>query len=210
MSEPIRVLLAENHPLILTGMKAVISDLPSIDLVGTATTIQEIWSICQEGQPNILLLGITTPDLTFVDILAQVQQTCPGVRVLALLSEDKNGCCLQQLSENGAAGGIFKGEFPGALLNAIQTIAQGEPWFSPRLVKRMLQPEYPALTSDELVLLRLMVMGETDRTMSKTMNLSQRTLRRRLKQICEKLGAETRIKVAYLAGQHQLLGEETT
>lgn len=88
MPEPIRVLLAENHPLILAGLRAVIADSPGMELVGTATTVREIWPVCQEHQPDVLLLGTTMPALPFMDTLAKAQQNYPELPVLVQLSRN--------------------------------------------------------------------------------------------------------------------------
>jgi len=174
--------------------------------VGTVTAVAGIWPVCQKCHPDVLLLGTSIAETSLTAVLAQLQQNIPELRVLVLLSEAEN-ICLQQLAENGAAGGIFRSELPAFFPIAVQAIMQGESWFSPRLVKRLLHSKLPALTSDETALLRLMVTGQTGKAISKTMAISQRTLRRRLKQICEKLGVTTRIEAAYLAGRYRLLEE---
>lgn len=206
MSKIIRIFLVDSHPLILAGIRAVIAALPDLELVGEAATRDEIWSACQEKRPDVMLLATNINNLSVTDALMQAQQYCPGLRVLVLLSNQED-VCLPQLTKNGAAGGILKSELPENLPLAIRTVVQGQPWFSPLLLKRILQPEIAPLTNDEIALLRLMVVGKTDRAMADEMGLSQRTLRRRLKQICEKLGIEARIEAAYLAGLHRLLEE---
>lgn len=206
MPELVRVFLVDSHPLILVGIRAVITALPDPELVGEAVARDEIWSACQEKQPDVMLLATNINNFPITEALMQAQQYCPGLRVLVLLSNQED-VCLPQLTKNGAAGGILKSELPENLLLAIRTVVQGQPWFSPLLLKRILQPEIAPLTNDEIALLRLMVVGKTDRAMADAMGLSQRALRRRLKQICEKLGIEARIEAAYLAGLHRLLEE---
>ena len=88
---------------------------------------------------------------------------------------------------------------------AIRSLVQGKPWFSPSFLKQMIESETTQLTDEELTLLRLLVAGKTDRQMARRMNLSQRTIRRRINKICEKLGTETRIETVYQVGLRRLL-----
>lgn len=204
MTEITRVLLADSHQLLHGGVQAILTAAPDLELVGEAATEEELWQLCGENPPDVLLLASNVTNSPLPETLVQVKQHCPGFQVLVLLA-DPEEVCLQTLIENGVGGGILKSDSPESLLAAIRTIVQSQPWFSPLLLKRILQPKTPPLTDEELALLRLLVAGETDKAMAKAMNLSQRTIRRRIDRICEKLGVETRIEAAYQAGTYRLL-----
>jgi DNA-binding NarL/FixJ family response regulator len=206
MAEIIRVLLADSHLLLHGGVHITLIDAQDLELVGEATTSEELWHFCQEHQPDVLLLATNMNDIFLNDVFMQAQQRCPEIQILVLLSEPGE-ISLQQLTENGASGGILKSESPETLLTAIRTVAQGQPWFIPPLLKRILQPKEPPLTDEELAILRLIAAGEKDRAIADTLSLSKRTVRRRIDKICEKLGVETRIEAAYQAGLRWLLEE---
>ncbi|MEJ2748845.1 MAG: response regulator transcription factor, partial [Anaerolineae bacterium] len=206
MTEITRVLLADNHQLLHGSIRNLLAATPDLELVGEAAIEEELWQYCRESPPDVLLLASNVTNSPLPETLAQVKQHCPNIRVLVLLV-DPEEVCLQALTENGADGGILKSEPPESLLAAIRTLAQGQPWFSPLLLKRMLQPETPPLTNDELTLLRLLVAGETEKAIAGAMNLSQRTVRRRIDGISKKLGVKTRTELAYQAGLRRLLKE---
>ncbi len=206
MTEITRVLLADNHQLLHGSIRNLLVATPDLELVGTAATEEELWQYCRENRPDILLLASNVTNSPLPEILAQTKQHCPGIQVLVLLA-DPEEVCLQTLTENGADGGILKSEPPKSLLAAIHAVSQGQPWFSPPLLKRILQPETPSLTDEELALLRLLVAGETDKVIAGALNLSQRTARRRIDGIGEKMGVKTRIELAYQAGLRRLLKE---
>jgi len=204
MTKSICVLLADHYPLIHNGVKMTIVDAPDIILVGETSKEIDILPLCRQYQPNILLLATNFPEAPTPHIVSQVRQHCPAVPILMLMDE-KEKDNIHQLIAYGASGIFVKSDELGELPKAIRKIVQGDFWYSQSLLKRILHSENRALGDEDMRILRLLIAGKMDKEIAQALQLSERTLRRRLEKVYNKLEVETRIEAAYAAGLRHLI-----
>lgn len=124
MSTPITVLLADDHPLICIGIRTVLASAPCIALVSEVTDGHAAQRLCQELQPDVLLLDCSLPGSAAAETVTFVQTHCPATRIL-VLSDHSDSANVQPLLSAGVAGCVLKTEVPAMLIQAIRVVTQG-------------------------------------------------------------------------------------
>lgn len=208
MTASIRVLLADDHPLLRTGLRAALAPEDDIALVGEAADGREAQRLAQELQPDVLLLDVSMPGPPAFETVAHVREHCPATKVLIVTAYD-NPALIQGMLAAGVAGYLLKDEPNAVVVQAIRIVAQGGTWVSRPVLEVLVQPksagvveeEAPALTDQELDVLRLMVTAKGDAEIGQALNLSERTVRRYLRSVYNKLGVNTRVEAAVRAVQ---------
>jgi DNA-binding NarL/FixJ family response regulator len=200
----IRVLIADDHPLMDTRLKSELNAEYDLLLVGEATNSEEIQIMCDAYQPDVLLLNLDMPGPSAMEIIAKLRQCFPETRVLILTS-----CADQEYARGlvnaGVTGYLLKEESPQVVAQAIHAAMQGGAWFSQRVAEKLAQPtNLPALTQREQDILRSIAQGKTDQQIGLDLGLSERTIRYDLQRIYEKLGVTTRVEAAVQATKRGL------
>jgi len=196
---PIRVLIADDHPLIRAGLASTLSAEPDVLLVGEAADGEEVQRLCQEQRPDVLLLDLRMPGPPALETVACLRQCCPGTKVLMLTAYDDEAH-VRWLVEAGVAGYLLKDEAPATVVQAIRAVMGGGAWFSQKVVEKLARAgEWPALTRREQEVLRLVVLGKTDQQIGLELDLAERTVRYYLQKVYEKLGVNTRVEAAVQA-----------
>ena len=136
MDEPIRVLLADDHPPTRQGVRAVLESAPDIDVVGEAGDGVEAKKLVAELGPDILLLDLIMPGPKPADIERWVRHNRPETITLILTAHDRDAL-LAEMEAAGAAGFLTKDEDPPALVAAIRRAAQGEALYTPEQLERV-------------------------------------------------------------------------
>ncbi len=209
MSHPIRVLLADDHPLICVGIRAVLAATPTIELVGETTDGCMTQQMCQELQPTVLLLALDLPGPPTMEIVAFVQTHCPATQVL-VLRPDRDRANAQQLLSAGVAGCVLKTDVPTMLVSAIHAVAQGGTWFSQTALIELARgqgdkpsPAAPSTpTERERQVLRGVAHGWTNARIAQELGISERTVRQHLEKLFMRLEVDNRIS-AVIAAQQQ-------
>jgi len=194
MSHPIRVLLADDHPLICVGIRAVLAATPTIELVGETTDGCMTQQMCQELHPTVLLLALDLPGPPTMEIVAFVQTHCPATQVL-VLSPDRD--CAQQLLAASVAGCVLKTEVPTMLVPAIHAVAQGGTWFSQSMLIELVrgqteQTVAEPLTAREQQILSLLARGWNNAQIAAELHLAEQTVRNHTRHLYAKLGVHSR------------------
>jgi DNA-binding NarL/FixJ family response regulator len=207
----IRVLLADDHPIVRRGIRSLLQTAPDIEVVAEAKSGQEALNLVGEMAPDVLLLDMEMPGLSGVDVAKQLKAARADVRVLALSAYD-DGQYVRNLLANGAAGYITKEEAPEMIIEAVRGVARGEEgWLSRRAVARM-----TALTRDselagnelstrELDVLRLVVAGKTNQEIGHALQISEKTVEKHVGAIFNKLDVSSRVEAAVQAVQRGLV-----
>ncbi|MEU6673019.1 response regulator transcription factor [Streptomyces sp. NPDC046853] len=192
---PIRLLLADDHPVVRAGLRAVLDTEPGFAVAGEAATAEAAVSLAATGAFDVVLM-----DLQFGTGMHGAQATAeiaavPGApRVLVLTTYDTDADILAAV-EAGAAGYLLKDAPPEELAAAVRTAAAGQSALAPaiahRLMDRMRAPG-EALTGRELEVLRLVRDGLSNQEVSKRLFLSQATVKSHLVHIYAKLGVDSR------------------
>lgn len=207
-SNQTQILLVSDRPLLLTAIRSLIAAETDLVVVGEVVGGEKALSLGQTLQPGVLLLDLEISGSPPTDIVAHFQQRCPAVKIIVVTNGD-NVSVIRELVAAGVSGYFLKTEPPDLLIQAIRTVAQDGAWVSWPILERLIQRPLPwlppveaqtvNLTEDEVAVLRMVASGQTDCQISQALNLSERTVRRRLESICQKLDVTTRIKAAVRA-----------
>jgi DNA-binding NarL/FixJ family response regulator len=207
----IRVVLADDHPVVRTGIRNLLSKSPDIEVVGEASNGTEALQLCADLKPNVLLLDMEMPGLKGVEVAQRMRGTNTGVSILALSAYDDKQYILELL-ESGAAGYLTKEEAPETIIDAIRGVAQGEQgWVSRRVAAQMSvwmreeEPEGNRLTHRELEVLKLVVDGKTNQGIGLNLGISEKTVEKYLEAVFAKLGVTSRVEAAVYAVREGLV-----
>lgn len=215
MPAAIRVMLADDHPLVRAGLRAALASEDDISLVGEAADGHETERLARELQPDVLLLDVSMPGPPAVETVAFLQAQCPGTKVLVVTAY-QNPALVRGLLAAGVAGYVLKDEPNAAVVNAIRVVAEGGSWVSRPVMETLVQPSSsggtqppsPALTGQEAAVLRLMVAGKADVEIGHALHISERTVRRHLRGVYDKLHVDTRVEAAVRAVQLGLVEKQ--
>jgi DNA-binding NarL/FixJ family response regulator len=207
----IRVVLADDHPMLRAGIRSRLEKEPGISVVGEAGDGFEALKLVEELEPDVLLLDMEMPGLSGVETARRLQAQNSPVYVLVLSAYD-DWYYVQALLASGAAGYLTKEEAADNVIEAVHGVARGEAgWFSPRVAAQMAgRHQDPAagrygLSDPEMNVLRLLADGETDGEILTSLGINTETLREHLDSIYEKMGVSSRIEAAVHAAREGLV-----
>jgi DNA-binding NarL/FixJ family response regulator len=195
----IRVMLADDHPIIRSGIRLLLEQAPDIEVVGETDHGSEVVPLVKELHPDVLLLDMEMPGKSGVDVAKELQESGAAVRVLVLSAYDDDEY-IASLLATGAAGYLTKEEALNTIVDAVRGVARGEDgWFSRRAVaqiaalarKEQTRPGID-LTQREEEVLKMLTEGWTNLRMANALTVSERTIRFHLSNIYEKLGVSSR------------------
>lgn len=202
----IRVALADDHPVVLAGVKALLQEAPEISLVGEATSGKAALGMIRETVPDVAVIDISMPDLNGIDLARQLGASCPDVKILALtVHEDR--AYIQPLLEAGARGYLLKRSAAEDLVRAIRAVASGGVYLDPAVAERALpgsrQGAAPSakangqdvLSQRETEVLRLMAQGYSNKEIGAQLNVSVKTIETYKARAAEKLDLRTRADI---------------
>lgn len=208
MSTPIRVLLADDHPLVRAGLRATVATAADINVIGEATTGDQVLGLCQTLQPDIVLLDLQMPGPPPGRTVADLRAHCPAVRVLVLTAHDDDAY-VQGLLAAGVAGYVLKDEVPETLLHAIRGVARGGAWFSQAIVAKLTRAignppgDAPDLTGRERDLLLALEQGWDNARIAAELHLSEQTVRNYLSRLYTKLDVHSRTEALVWLRDHR-------
>jgi DNA-binding NarL/FixJ family response regulator len=194
--ERIRVLLADDHPLVQAGIRSVLTAEEDIALVGEAVDGDQVLRLCQELEPDILLLDLNMPGPSPFETVAYLRQHCPAVKVLVLTAYDDDAY-VHGLTAAGVAGYVLKDEVPETVVRAIRAVEDGDTWLSRPVVEKLarLEMEETFLTEREGQVLRLMARGWDNVQIAAELGLAEQTVRNYVSRIYTRLEMKSRAEV---------------
>jgi DNA-binding NarL/FixJ family response regulator len=198
--ERIRVLLADDHPLVRAGIRSVLTAEEDIALVGEAVDGDQVQRLCQELEPDILLLDLNMPGPSPFETVAYLRQHCPRVKVLVLTAYDDDAY-VRGLTAAGVAGYLLKDEVPETVVRAIRVAVQGKSWFSQPVVEKLvrLKTEEAILTDRERQILSLIAQGRNNSQIAIELDLAEQTVRNYVSRIYVKLNLDSRVQAVVWA-----------
>jgi len=210
-NQPIRILVADDHPVVRDGLVAMLSTQPDFLPVGEASTGTQVIERVHALQPDVVLLDLEMPEMDGVEALRQVHESHPGVQVIVFTAFDTDERILGALRA-GAQGYLLKGVPREEIFNAIRVVSRGGSLLQPVVASKLLQhmsaqqdrPEViPAgLTERELEVLRLLAKGKTNKEIAGELVITERTVKFHVSSLLSKLGAGNRTEaVTIAAGQ---------
>jgi len=199
MSEPIRIVLADDHELVLEGLRGLLADEPDIEVVATATDGAALLILIEQHQPDVAVMDLQMPTLDGLSCLAEIRRRALSVRVLALTAFS-DGESIQSALEGGADGFALKTAPPRQTIEAIRQVAHGNLVFPPAARKwlqgrRADQPP-PALSEREWEVLTLVAQGQTNPQIAEALSVSENTVKFHLQNIFPKLNVTNRTEAA--------------
>lgn len=211
----IRILIADDHGLIRAGLRALLEDVPDMEVVGEVGDGLAVLRLTAELQPDIVLMDISMPGLNGIEATRRLGEIAPQVRVLALTVHEDEGM-LREMMRAGAFGYIIKRAIESELINAIRVISQGNMYVDPAMTRALFKDISPhaappksshePLTPREMDVLRLLARGYTNRQIAQELNISPRTVEGHRSSLVGKLGFSGRVELMNYAEGLGLLG----
>lgn len=199
-SNPFRIVVADDHPLVRTGVCYTLEGHDSYRVIGEASDAEEAFRRVQELRPDLLILDLEMAGRAPLELIQDCRRISPELKVL-VLSAHTEAKYLAPLRGAGIAGFVLKDEAPDNLIQAIRVIEQGSTWFSHTVIQQVLalsdndrQASPTRLTPREKQILDLMLLGKDNRTIAEELSVSKQTVRRYATVIYEKLGVNNRIQ----------------
>ncbi|ABC93362.1 probable two-component response regulator protein (plasmid) [Rhizobium etli CFN 42] len=190
----IRVLLIDNHPLVLDGLKAVLETFDHIEVAGTAGLAQTGLDIARQIQPQVVLMDINMPKLSGIDAIELFRSELPQTRVVMLSMHDSREYISSSVMR-GAAGYVLKDVSTEEIVAAIETVADGGTYFSSgvfdALMRERAEQGSDPLTPRERDTLGLIVAGRSNREIAEVLGISAATAETHRKNLKKKLGIAT-------------------
>lgn len=194
----ISILLVDDHPVFLFGLRTLIAGEPDLHIQGEAMSGEAALQQLNAQPADVVIMDIKLPDMNGVEVTRRIREEYPQVRILILSMLDDN--TVFNALRAGANGYILKGAGGEETLRAIRAVASGESIFSPSIARRMMQhfdnayqPEaFPELTEREREILQLLAQGLTNTAIAERLSLSTKTVRNRVSDIFSKLHVHDR------------------
>ena len=206
----IRVVVADDHKVVVAGIRELLSDEPDIEVVGEARDGREAVELAFAQRPHVVVMDINMPELSGVEATRQIRSSVPDVRVLALTAYQDDPY-IYRLLDAGASGYILKTAEGQEIARAVRATAAGQaaidPAVAPRLIARLTRPAPQAetLTERELEVLRLAARGQTNKQIGAALQISDRTVQNHLANIYAKLAVASRTEAVTAALQRALI-----
>jgi DNA-binding NarL/FixJ family response regulator len=203
--KPIRVALAEDHPVTLLGLRAMVRSAPSLELVAEAKSGPEALSACRRLAPDVLLLDLALPGIDGLEVLTELQAVESPTRVIVLTSSLASEDVYRAL-RSGARAYLTKDVAPEALVRAIEEVVAGRRVVPPEIADRLAE-RLPAsdLSPREKEVLAGIVDGLSNREIGERLGIGEGTVRTHVAHLLEKLGVADRTQAAVAAVRRGLV-----
>lgn len=204
---PIRVLIVDDHAIVRKGLRALLTEIDDIEVVGEAVDGQEAVRLTGTTQPDVILMDIVMPNMDGIEATQQITARQPEARILALTSfaaDDK----LFPAIKAGALGYLLKDSDPEDLVQAIRQVHRGEPSLHPSIARKVLhelgrpssQPQTPEpLTEREVEVLRFVAKGLSNQGIADALTIAEVTVRTHVSNILSKLHLANRVQATLYA-----------
>jgi DNA-binding NarL/FixJ family response regulator len=198
-SSPIRIVVADDHPVVRRGLTALIEDAPDMCVIGSASNGREAVALYADCRPDVMLVDLRMPELDGVGAITAILRQDAGARLIVLTTYDGDEDIYRGLMA-GAKAYLLKDVPPEELLATIRAVQAGKTCLSPlaaaKLAERM---RGPSLTPRELEVLRLLVAGRSNKEIEAILDISPGTVKAHIAHILDKLDAEDRTQAVTTA-----------
>jgi NarL family two-component system response regulator LiaR len=212
VTETIRVLIADDYPLVRDSLRALIETEPGMEVVGEAADGIEAALNARSLQPDVILLDLVMPRQDGIAAIAEIKRENAEARILVLTSFAEDEKVFPAIKA-GALGYLLKDSSPQQLLEAIRDVYQGQSSLHPTIARRLINelqrpPDLPPtkepLSGREMEILRLVARGLTNQEIAEELVISERTVRTHVSHILEKLHLANRTQAALYAHREGL------
>ncbi|WP_245682000.1 response regulator [Actinomadura kijaniata] len=215
----IRVLLADDQPLVRDGLRATLAGVGGVEIVGEAPDGVEAVRLARRLRPDVLLMDVTMPRMDGLEATAELcgPHGVPGIKIIILTMYDQDEHVFGALRA-GASGFVLKDAPTSQVVEAVHTVAAGEALLSPAVTSRLiaefarrplLSPATSAamsrLTGRELDVFKLLVRGHSNEEMARLLSLGESTVKSHVQHLYQKLGVRDRVQLVIYAYEYGLL-----
>jgi NarL family two-component system response regulator LiaR len=207
MTQPIRILIADDHAIVRKGIAALMATEPDIDVVGEAANGAEAVEQAVELRPDVILMDLVMPQLDGIEAIRKITANWPEARILVMTSFATDEKVFPAIKA-GALGYLLKDTGPETLVDAVHQVHRGEPSLHPKIAQMMLQeigrpspqpPTVDPLTERENDVLKLIAKGLSNQEISEALVISEATVRTHVSRILGKLHLASRTQAALYA-----------
>lgn len=202
MTERIRLLVADDHPVVRTGLRGMLDGQPDFEVLEEAENGMQAVELAERLRPDVVLMDLRMPELDGVKAISRIIGQHPEIYILVLTTSDSGSDILRAV-EAGAVGYVLKDAPREELFRAIRAAAQGKPLLAPdvavHLVDRVRWSSEETLSSREIEVLELVAKGTSNREIASRLWISEATVKSHLLHIYDKLGATDRVSAVTTA-----------
>lgn len=212
MAEAIRIVVADDHPIVREGLVSMYGREEGFDVVGQAVDGSEAVDLVLRLDPDVVLMDLKMPRMDGVEAIRQIKKNHPRTEVLVLTTFDSDDYIFQGI-EAGARGYLLKDAPREELFRAVRAVARGESLLQPNVAARLInrvaemarQTPEETLSERELEVLRCMSRGAANKEIANELVISENTVKTHVASIFQKLGATDRTQAVTTALQRQLI-----
>lgn len=216
MTQAIRILIADDHPIVREGLRALISGKPDMELVGEATDGQEAVVKARSLQPDVVLMDLVMPGTNGIEAIQEIKRENPGARILVLTSFGEEEKVFSAIRA-GALGYLLKDSSPQELVEAIRCVYRGQSSLHPAVARKLVlqyatdqrvRSDVNVLTARETAVLKLVARGSSNQAIADELGIGDGTVRFHVGNILNKLQLENRTQAALYALREGLVSLE--
>ena len=212
MAETIRIVVADDHPIVREGLVSVYGRVDGLEVVGQAVDGVEAVDLVERLEPDVVLMDLKMPRMDGVEAIRQIKKTHPRTEVLVLTTFDSDEYIFQGI-EAGARGYLLKDAHREEVVRAVRAVARGESLLQPNVAARLVNRvagmarhnAEDTLSERELEVLRCMARGAANKEIANELIISENTVKTHVASIFQKLGASDRTQAVTTALQRQLI-----
>lgn len=212
-NEVIRVLIADDHPIVRQGLGILINSQPDMRLVGEAANGNDALALLKELKPDVIIMDLKMPVMNGLVAIEEIKKSDPNLPILVLTSFTDDDLMLSAV-QMGVNGVILKDTPPEQLLNALRDVFQGGKYLDPSVARKLMiqvQRSIAAarldqlLTKREIEVLNCLAQGMSNREIALRLSISTRTVTTHIRNILDKLGVDNRTQAALYALEHGIV-----
>jgi len=210
----IRVVIADDHPIVLDGLTQLFASELDLEVVRRCTNGDEALAAARAARPDVLVLDVRMPGLNGLEVLRALTAEKNRARVVLLTAQMSETEIIDAV-RSGVAGIVLKETAPRVLLQCVRTVAAGESWLDSRMIQSAVETlvrrdaavarAEKALTRRELDIVRMVATGARNREIGEKLGISEGTVKMHLHTIYEKLGIGGRVELTNYAREHALV-----
>lgn len=213
---PVRVLIADDHPVVRIGVRNMLSAEPIIEVVGEAGDGNEALEQTKRLSPHVMLLDLSMPRMSGFEVMQRIMADLPTVKIILLTAAITPQKLIEAL-QTGVRGIILKNTLTDCMTKAVMSVASGDYWIAEKRVVNLVaalhdleieaaRPQHRSygLTPREMEVVGCIIEGCSNRDIAQQFSISEETIKRHLSNIFDKTGVSTRLELAIFAIAHEL------